>query len=453
MDIKFNGRIKILLIDDDDLFRGNLKRSFSTYGLVHEGATNADAKRLIENNRYDIAFFDYKLEDESIDFNIVNSSILKGTRAVMLTSINDDNCVKQAYDINCYDYQLKTPDTSRIVDIVKNLATQNSDTLITDFIKNKYITQDEDTIKQIKKFLKNSNKKMDEAIFIEGPSGVGKTLLANILHSFSKNKSGPFVHINCSEFSDTLLNSELFGHEKGAYTDAKENRIGKLKLADNGTLFLDEVGTMSMRLQSTLLLAIESKQFRTVGGIKDIQSNFQLICATNENINDLLEQEKFRSDFHYRIYKDVITLKPLKERRGDIPLLFNYFLKQNDERRIVITDDAMECLKNYDYPANVRDVESIVYSFLKSDKGKITLEDLPSFIIKNENRYTKNKSKSFNDNKAIAEVRKKGLQQHLNDYKEYLIDQFININDGNIARAMRDMNYHSGQLYRKCPKN
>jgi Nif-specific regulatory protein len=200
-------------------------------------------------------------------------------------------------------------------------------------------------------------------ILVRGETGTGKELVAAAIHKRSKKKDEPFVKLNCAAIADTLIESELFGHEKGAFTDAKEMRKGRFELADGGTLFLDEIGDISASAQVKLLRVLQEREFERVGGSKTIKVNVRLIAATNRNLEDMVEKGTFREDLYYRLNVIPIDLPPLRERGDDIALLVNFFLEKsmnNHKKRVVITDEAMDILCQYSWPGNVRELENTV---------------------------------------------------------------------------------------------
>jgi Nif-specific regulatory protein len=200
-------------------------------------------------------------------------------------------------------------------------------------------------------------------VLIRGETGTGKELVAAAIHKRSKRKDEPFVKLNCAAITDTLIESELFGHERGAFTDAKEMRKGRFELADGGTLFLDEIGDISASAQVKLLRVLQEREFERVGGSKTIKVNVRLIAATNRNLENMVEKGLFREDLYYRLNVIPIDLPPLRERGDDIALLVNFFLKKsmnNHKKKIVITDEAMDILCQYSWPGNVRELENTV---------------------------------------------------------------------------------------------
>jgi len=200
-------------------------------------------------------------------------------------------------------------------------------------------------------------------ILVRGETGTGKELVASSIHKRSKRKDGPFIKLNCAAISDTLLESELFGHEKGAFTDAKDTRKGRFELADGGTLFLDEIGDISASAQVKLLRVLQEREFERVGGSKTIKVNVRLVAATNRDLEKMVKEGEFREDLYYRLNVIPIDLPPLREREEDIRLLVNFFLEKsmkNHKKNVKICDKAMEKLMNYPWPGNVRELENTI---------------------------------------------------------------------------------------------
>lgn len=218
-------------------------------------------------------------------------------------------------------------------------------------------------------------------VLITGESGVGKELIAHALHRLSARSSKEFVAINCAAFPEGLLESELFGHMKGAFTDAHYNKQGLFEIADGGTIFLDEIGDMPLSLQAKLLRVIENGTFRRVGGITDIRVDVRIIAATNKDIKKEVEEGRFREDLYYRLNVIPLHIPPLRERREDIPLLVEYFVKKYQPGK-VLTDEAIEALKNYRWKGNVRELENVIERVcLLTKSDLIDIKDLPPEII------------------------------------------------------------------------
>jgi transcriptional regulator with GAF, ATPase, and Fis domain len=203
----------------------------------------------------------------------------------------------------------------------------------------------------------------DVSVLVIGESGTGKELVAREVHRLSARRAQPLVALNCAAVAESLAESELFGHEKGAFTGAGSRKIGLLELADGGTLFLDEIGDLAAPLQAKLLRVLETKQFRRVGGTKELPTDFRLVSATNRPLDELVERDVFRRDLFYRINAVVLSLPPLRERSGDVPLLARRFLEEfrpNDSGAWEITPDAMAVLESYAWPGNIRELRNVI---------------------------------------------------------------------------------------------
>jgi transcriptional regulator with GAF, ATPase, and Fis domain len=204
----------------------------------------------------------------------------------------------------------------------------------------------------------------DATVIIVGETGVGKELVARAIHRHSQRRDKPFIRVHCSALPETLIPSELFGHEKGAFTGAIRRRIGRFELADGGTLFLDEIGDLAMDIQVRLLRVIQTKEFERVGGAETLRSDFRLLAATNRNLEEEVKTGRFRADLYYRLAVFPIVVPPLRERKEDIPLLAYYFLKIYSKKRAKvftkIPDSEMQRLLEYDWPGNVRELENII---------------------------------------------------------------------------------------------
>jgi PAS domain S-box-containing protein len=231
--------------------------------------------------------------------------------------------------------------------------------------------------------------KSQSSVLIVGESGTGKEVLAKTIHNLSSRSKKPFVALNCAAIPEQLLESELFGYKKGAFTDASEDRAGKLDLANGGTLFLDEIGEMPLSVQAKLLRVLESKEYQPLGSIHTKKSDFRLLAATNRNLWEEVEKKNFRMDLFYRINVITLTLPPLRERRQDIPLFISYFLEKNramtGKKITSISEEALAYLMKYDYPGNIRELENIIeYAFVLGKGEVIYPRDLPPWILPND---------------------------------------------------------------------
>jgi len=259
-------------------------------------------------------------------------------------------------------------------------------------------------------------------ILVRGETGTGKELVAASIHKRSKRKEEPFIKLNCAAITDTLLESELFGHEKGAFTDAKETRKGRFELADGGTLFLDEIGDISASAQVKLLRVLQEREFERVGGSKTIKVNVRLVAATNRNLEQMVKDGTFREDLYYRLNVIPIDLPPLRERGEDIKLLVNFFLERsmkNHKKRVVITDEAMDKLMQYPWPGNVRELENTIERIvLMGDEDGISAADMLLLLPALNNKTLIDEYKTIPmENKTLEDIEKEAIEKALRDCK------------------------------------
>jgi transcriptional regulator with PAS, ATPase and Fis domain len=227
--------------------------------------------------------------------------------------------------------------------------------------------------------------KTSSTILIQGESGTGKELVAKAIHRASSRRNGPFIKVNCPGIPATLMESELFGHERGAFTGAIFQKIGKFELANGGTIFLDEIGELDKNLQSKLLRVLQEREFERVGGNEVLKTDVRVVAATNRNLKEMVERDEFREDLYYRLNVVPIVLPSLRERKDDIPLLVEHFLeklcRKLGKKEKTITKRAMGYLYNYDWPGNVRELENIIERMINlSDSDVIDIWDLPSHV-------------------------------------------------------------------------
>jgi DNA-binding NtrC family response regulator len=220
------------------------------------------------------------------------------------------------------------------------------------------------------------------SVLVTGESGTGKELVARAIHRLSARRNGPFVRVSCGALAEGVLESELFGHERGAFTGAVRQRRGRFELADTGTLFLDEIGEIAPSIQVKLLRVLQERNFERVGGEKTLQVDVRLVAATNQNLRQAVQEGRFREDLYWRLYVIPLELPPLRDRREDIPLLCDHFLgrlsRQMVRSRPILQDGALKLLQQYDWPGNVRELENVLErAFVLCDGGTIRIEDLP----------------------------------------------------------------------------
>ncbi len=383
----------ILIVDDEEGIRHGLSQFFSKQGLIVHAAEDEEAALAIAAGKsLDIAILDIRLKNGKSGLDLLAKLHCNDPDLpiVMVTGYGSIDTAIQAIKHGAADYILKPIENLVLLDVVVRnleLARLRKDNT---FLRNELLSTiyQHDIITSDPKFLSmveraDRIKDSEATILITGESGTGKEVLARYVHFTSKRRDGPFVGINCAAISETLLLSELFGHEKGAFTGATERHIGKFELADKGTLFLDEIGDMSLSVQSKLLRVLEENAFERVGGVKRIAVDIRVVAATNRDLGAMMKTGEFRSDLYYRIAIMELTLPPLRERKQDIPLLIDHFLRCYTEkyRKQIqgVTHEIALFWSSYDWPGNVRELQNAVNQAVLLCKGNYIDTDAIGF--------------------------------------------------------------------------
>ena len=386
-----NKNVGILIVDDELSVRDSLFNWFKEDGYRVDAAENAVAAlKKLQENPWDIILLDIKMPGmDGMELQKRINEIDKTTTIIFMTAYASVETAIQALKAGAFDYVTKPIDPDDLSHLIRNAVKQKE--LIAENIqlrkKIEELSKLDDIIgegPQMKKVfdLVEMVAKTDSTVLIRGESGTGKELIARAIHSNSARRYFPIVTINCAAFPDTLLESELFGHEKGAFTGAQYRRKGKLELAHGGTVFLDEIGNISQKTQVDLLRVLETKQFARLGGNEIITVDFRTVTATNKDLEQAIKDGSFREDLYYRLNVFSIFLPPLRERLTDIPLLAQHFIKKYcaamNKNITGISQEAMDLLVRYDWPGNVRELENAVERAMVVGKGPlIKADDLP----------------------------------------------------------------------------
>jgi two-component system response regulator HydG len=384
-------RGRILVVDDEFSVRDSLSLWFQKDGYDVESAANGnEALEIFEAGRFDVAVVDIKMPGmDGVQLQEHLARLDPDLPAIMITAFASVDTAVRTLKLGAFDYVTKPVDPDELSHLVRRAIEQRrlrQENLqlretIDEFVAGDVIVGEAPAMKKVLELAEHVAK-TDATVLIRGESGTGKELIARAIHANSRRRYAPIIAVNCGGLPETLLETELFGHEKGAFTGAQYRRKGRLEMADGGTLFLDEVGSISLKTQVDLLRVLESHEFTRVGGSKSIRVDFRVICATNEDLEKAVEDGRFREDFFYRINVFLIEAPPLRVRRSDIPLLANHFLerfaRQMDKRITQISPEAMAVLESHDWPGNVRELSNAIERAMVVGKGRaIQPEDLP----------------------------------------------------------------------------
>ncbi|MEJ2185600.1 MAG: sigma-54 dependent transcriptional regulator [Gemmatimonadota bacterium] len=384
-------RARILVVDDEHSVRDSLENWFRKDGHdVRSAANGSEALDALEASRFDAAVVDIKMPGmDGVELQERIHRIDPQLAVIMITAFASVETAVRALKQGAFDYVTKPIDPDELSHLVRralehrrlreeNLQLRGT---IDEFVAGDSIVGNSASMQKVMELAEHVAK-TDATVLIRGESGTGKELIARAIHANSQRRYAPIIAVNCGGLPETLLESELFGHEKGAFTGAQYRRKGRLEMVDGGTLFLDEVGSISVKTQIDLLRVLETKEFHRIGGTKPVTVDFRVICATNEDLEEAVESGRFREDFYYRINVFTIEVPPLRARRSDIPLLAEHFLarfaRQMNTRVRAISPQAMAMLEAYDWPGNVRELSNAIERAMVVGKGDAIMpEDLP----------------------------------------------------------------------------
>jgi len=402
---------KILVCDDDETLCYLLKEQLLEEGFAVDAVYDgSDAIETIKKKHYDVLLLDLNMKETSgeevlkfvSDFNASLQIVILSAQSEIRKAIE---CIK----MGAYDFITKPYNFDELI-LTINRALEHKDLLVkTTILSNQISKKTASNIignsAELQRVINLANKAAmsDSNILVEGETGTGKELLAEYIHKHSARIDKPFVVINCASLPDQLIESELFGHERGAFTDAKSTKQGLVEIAHGGTLFLDEIGELSLSLQPKLLRFLENGEFRRIGGVTSLTSNVRVIGATNKNLMEEADNKNFRKDLLFRLNVITLTIPPLRDRRGDILLLANHFLETKSPIRSPkrLSQKSEEALLSYTFNGNIRELEHIIERAIIFAEGElIQPEDmnLPNIVSQNRSSY------SFEDNGNSEEI-------------------------------------------------
>lgn len=381
---------KILIIDDEAAIRETLKEILEYEKYEVEEAPNGDEglKKLI-SEKFDLVLCDIKMP-KTDGMEVLEKARLAEipTLFIMISAHGTIETAVEATKKGAFDFIVKPPDLNRLLVTIQNALekgklVQETSTLRKKVSKGYEIIGKSKGISEVKEMIEKVAP-TDARVLITGPNGSGKELVARQLHQMSERNSGPFVEVNCAAIPGELIESELFGHEKGSFTSAVKQRIGKFEQAEGGTLFLDEIGDMSLNAQAKVLRALQENKITRVGGDKDIKVNVRVLAATNKDLKDEISDKKFREDLYHRLSVIIIKVPSLNERKDDIPDLVNKFLKDiasdYGSKAKVIDKKALEHLQKYDWTGNIRELRNVIERLIIMSGDTINESDVKKYL-------------------------------------------------------------------------
>ena len=381
---------KILIVDDEKSIRYTLREilEFEKY-KIDEAKDGEEALEMIKAKNYDVALCDIKMPKmDGIELLQKAMELGKDMQFIMISAHGTIDTAVESTKKGAFDFIQKPPDLNRLLLAVRNALDKSNLVAETKVLKKRIsrtfdIVGESEPITTVKQTIEKVAP-TEARVLITGPNGSGKELVAKWLHAKSQRSSAPLVEVNCAAIPAELIESELFGHEKGAFTSAVKQRIGKFEQANGGTLFMDEIGDMSLSAQAKVLRALQENKITRVGGDKEIKVNVRVLAATNKDLKEEIAKKKFREDLYHRLSVIVIKVPPLNDRKDDIPLLVNKFLKdianEYGESTKKISDEALQKLQETDWSGNIRELRNVTERLVIMSQQEITGDDVTKYL-------------------------------------------------------------------------
>ena len=381
----------ILIIDDEKAIRKTLSEILSYEGYkIDEAADGEEGIKKFSSATYDVVLCDIKMPRmDGLEFLEKAKEINADVPIIVISGHGNIETAVEAVKKGAFDYISKPPDLNRLLITLRNALDKQTLVTETKVLKRKVAKVQEmigssNAIQQIK----NTIEKVaptDARVLVTGENGVGKELVARWIHEKSNRNTGPMVEVNCAAIPSELIESELFGHEKGSFTSAIKQRIGKFEQANGGTLFLDEIGDMSLSAQAKVLRALQEGKITRVGADKDISVDVRVIAATNKDLLKEVEDKNFRLDLYHRLGVIIVHVPSLNERREDIPFLVDYYIEkiadEYGQPKKILDKDAMELLTNYNWTGNIRELRNVVERLIILSGKTITQDDVKNYVL------------------------------------------------------------------------
>jgi DNA-binding NtrC family response regulator len=446
-----NQRYRILLVEDEELMRSIIAQLLRAEGYeVVEAHAAEVALTIFEKEKIDVAILDLNLGHGGNGLEVLGKmrDLDPEVMGIILTAYASVESAVDALRKGAYDYLTKPFANDHLLAVVRNALAQKSlfheNRFLRQELREKYsfenIIGKSDALQQVFRLMEKVAR-TDSSVLITGESGTGKELVARAIHFTSERADGRFLPINCGALPENLLESELFGYKRGAFTGANQDKLGLLKAADKGTLFLDEIGEMPLQLQVKLLRALQERECYPVGSNEPVRFDVRLLCATNRDLEREVAEGRFREELLYRINVITVVLPPLRERKDDIPLLANHFLRKYErshERALMrFSKGAMRLLINYQWPGNVRELENVVErAVILAETEVIHSHDLPDKL----------------HHARIATTDLEGFELTLEEMEREHIKHILGKVHGDKAKAAEILGIHLSTLYRKVQR-
>ena len=447
-----NNTKKILIVDDEENIRRVFKKALERRNYIVHTAPNAeDAILKIKNHEYLLVFSDIFMDGMSgLDLLQEARGVAPQSKVVIMTAQDTMNNTIEAMQMGAYDYISKPFDFDDIYTLLDRaessreiqVPSKSEEAMKVDAYSVKSIVGKSKKMQNIFKTIGKSATS-DLSVLITGESGTGKEMVARAMHYYSRRKNQPFICINCAAISRELLESELFGHEKGSFTGAVEQKKGKFEIANAGTLFLDEIGDMEPQLQAKILRVLQNKDFYRVGGKKPVEADVRIIAATNQDLEELMKQKRFRDDLFHRLNVIHIYMPPLRDRAEDIILLANHFLKNCitglPQSEVYLSPETEDIFNSYSWRGNIRELENVIKrAVVLAGTGPILSEHLPDHLIEQDLQTVQAVNVLENQLKQLIQGY---LKQNQESYDGYIYDDLIKSVEKQLFNILLDKHY------------
>jgi len=434
----------ILVVDDENGVRQSFNMVLKDDYNVLLSDSGQQASDIFINNKVDLILLDILLPDAGgLELLEKFKEADPNTEIIMVTAVNEVQTAVKAIKLGAYEYIIKPFVVDDVLTVIKRAMEKRSLVKEVAYLKDelerycpfeKMIGKDKNMIKIFE--LISIVSQSDGTVLIQGESGTGKELVARAIHNRGSRHKEPFVVINCSAIPATLMESKVFGHNRGAFTGATHTSVGKLEIADKGTIFLDDIDSLDINMQAKLLRIIQEKEFERLGSTKVVKVDVRFVASSNKDLRELILQEEFREDLYYRLAVFPIELPPLRKRKGDVPLLLNHFLELNSTNTgkppKMFSKEAIDILTEYDWPGNVRELQNLVERLFAITKNSVIhLKDISTFNI---------------DKREIKDMT---LKQAVSTFEKNYISEVLKSVDGNRKKAAEQLGIHRNTLLSK----